>query len=135
MADSYQLTIVTPERTVYSEQITSLIAPGLDGYFGVLAHHAPMLAQLGIGRLATEHPDGRQDVLAIAGGFLEVSPQGATILADAAERQTDIDLARAEAAERRARERIARHDADLDQARVEAALARAHNRVEVSRHR
>jgi F-type H+-transporting ATPase subunit epsilon len=135
MADSYQLTIVTPERTVYSQRITSLIAPGLDGYFGVLAHHAPMLAQLGIGRLATEHPDGRQDVLAIAGGFLEVSPNGATILADAAEKQADIDVARAEAAERRARERVERHEANIDQARVEAALSRAHNRLEVARHR
>jgi F-type H+-transporting ATPase subunit epsilon len=135
MADSYQLTIVTPERTVYSQEITSLIAPGLDGYFGVLAHHAPMLAQLGIGRLATEHPDGRQDVLAIAGGFLEVSPTGATILADAAERQSDIDVARAEAAERRARERMERRETNLDQARVESALSRAHNRLEVARHR
>lgn len=135
MADSYQLTIVTPERTVYSQNIVSLIAPGLDGYFGVLAHHAPMLAQLGIGRLATEHPDGRQDVMAIAGGFLEVSPHGATILADAAEKQADIDIARAEAAERRARERAERRDADLDQTRVEAALSRAHNRLEVARHR
>lgn len=135
MADSYQLTIVTPERTVYAERITSLIAPGLDGYFGVLAHHAPMLAQLGIGRLATEHPDGRQDVMAIAGGFLEVGPGGATILADAAERQSDIDVARAEAAERRARERIERHESHLDQTRVEAALSRAHNRLEIARHR
>jgi F-type H+-transporting ATPase subunit epsilon len=135
MAESYQLNIVTPERTVYSEQVTSIIAPGLDGYFGVLAHHAPMLAQLGVGRLAVEQPGGHQDVLAIAGGFLEVGPGGATILADAAERQSDIDLARAEASERRARERLAARDADLDMARVESALARAHNRAEVARHR
>jgi F-type H+-transporting ATPase subunit epsilon len=135
MAESYLLTIVTPERTVYSKSITSLIAPGLDGYFGVLAHHAPMLAQLGVGRLAVELADGSQDVMAIAGGFLEVGPGGATLLADAAESQKDIDVTRAEAAEKRARERITLHDADLDMPRAEHALARAHNRVEIARHR
>ena len=135
MAESYQLTIVTPERTVYSQAITSLIAPGLDGYFGVLAHHAPMLAQLGVGRLAVELADGSQDVMAVAGGFLEVGPGGATLLADAAEIQKDIDVTRAEAAEKRARERITLHDAGLDMSRAEQALARAHNRVEIARHR
>ena len=135
MADAFRLQIVTPERTVYSEQVTSVIAPGVDGYFGVLANHAPMLAEVGIGRLVADRAGGGQDVLAVAGGFLEVRGDTTTVLADSAERQTDIDVQRAEAAAARARERLADRSAGTDVDRAEAAMLRALNRVRVTTHR
>jgi F-type H+-transporting ATPase subunit epsilon len=123
------LKIVTPERTVYAESIVSLVAPGVDGYFGVLAHHAAMLAEVGVGRLTAIHADGSKDEMAVAGGFLEVGSDATTVLADSAERKQDIDVHRAEAALQRAKERLAQPERDIDMARAEAALTRALNRM------
>lgn len=134
MPESFTLKIVTPEKTAFSEEVVSVVAPGVDGYFGVLAHHAPMLAEVGIGRLVAERPSGQEDVLAVAGGFMEVRDNTATILADAAEVPTEIDAARAEEAAERAERRLTSGE-HIDIARAEAALARARNRLEIAARR
>ncbi len=130
----YDLQVVTPERVVLSESVVSLIAPGTEGKFGVLARHAPLVAELGIGELSLTRPDGTRDELAIANGFLEVSADGVTVLADAAERLDEIDVERAELAGQRAERRMSREAAepDLDIERARVALLRAMNRLKTA---
>jgi F-type H+-transporting ATPase subunit epsilon len=132
MPDSFRLQIVTPERTVYSEEVVSMIAPGVDGYFGVLAHHAPMLAEVGVGRLVAERAGGARDVLSVAGGFLQVRDDATMVLADAAEARENIDLQRARQALERARERLADRAPGLDVERAESARQRAMSRIEIA---
>jgi len=81
MAD-YRLQIITQTRTVFDRMVESIVAPGGDGYLGVLAHHAPLLSTLGSGRLQVRERPGHEFVFQVEGGFLEVSRNVATILAD-----------------------------------------------------
>ncbi|UCF78502.1 MAG: ATP synthase F1 subunit epsilon [Candidatus Eiseniibacteriota bacterium] len=127
----FRLRILTLEESFYEGDVDSLIAPGADGYFGVLAHHAPMLAALRPGKLLVRERDSIENVYAVSGGFLEVSDNSVTLLADAIESAADIDLTRAEQAKQRALERISSRRGDVDIARAEAALTRALNRVAV----
>src|SRR5207253_2375633 len=101
------LEVVTPDRSVVNERVDEVEIPGADGYFGVLPGHTPLLAALQVGQLWYRRG---QDVqyLSIAFGFAEVQPDRVTILAQIAERADEIDIARAEAAKRRAEERLAR---------------------------
>ena len=127
---TFQLEIVTPEKTVYSGEIESLRAPGSEGEFGVLARHRAMLAALGVGRIQFKETGAEDRQVVTSGGFAEVHGSGVTILAETAEFGEEIDLARAEAARDRARERLGRRrDADVDEARAEIALLRAVNRL------
>ena len=127
---TFQLEIVTPEKTVYSGEIESLRAPGSEGEFGVLARHRAMLAALGVGRIQFKETGAENRQVATSGGFAEVHGSGVTILAETAEFGEEIDLARAEAARDRARERLSRRrDADVDETRAEIALLRAVNRL------
>ena len=129
---SLRLDIVTAERVVYSEDVDAVIAPGVEGQLGILPHHAPLMTTLQAGELRVKRGGG-EDVLAISGGFLEVRPDRVIILADAAERAEEIDVARAEAAKRRAEQRLAdKHARGLDEATYEAALRRAMARLTVA---
>jgi len=83
MAD-FKLHIVTPTQVVYDDTVTSIIAPGALGYLGVLAHHAPLITTLGTGTLTVRRADESREYQ-IAGGFLEVSNNVATILCDSFE--------------------------------------------------
>ena len=132
MPPVYQLQVIAPEQMVYEGRAVSLVAPGREGYFGVLAHHAPMVAELATGVLTVEEERGARRRFAITGGFLEVEHDQVHVLADAAEAGEDIDVARAQAAERRAREWLARHRPEVDIARAQAALQRALNRLRVA---
>ncbi len=93
---SFHLSIVSPDRSVAEEPVLSLIVPGIDGYFGMLADHAPIVAGLKAGLIEYEQEHGQRHYVAVAGGFLEMDGKKATVLADAAERATEIDLAKAE---------------------------------------
>ncbi len=129
---SLRLDIVTAERVVYSEDVDVVIAPGVEGQLGILPHHAPLMTTLQAGELRVRR-GGEEDSLAISGGFLEVRPDRVIILADAAERAEEIDVARAEAAKKRAEQRLAdRHAAGLDEARAETAMRRALARLTVA---
>ena len=132
MADRLTLEITTPMRLVVSEAVDEVIAPGVEGYFGVLPGHAPFLTTLGIGVLT--YRIGRDEFhLAMAGGFAEVRNDKVIILADSAERPDEIDRARAERARERAERRVGgRTDEEVDFARCQAALARALTRLQVS---
>ncbi len=131
---SVRLDIVTAERVVYSEEVDVIVAPGVEGQLGILPHHAPLMTMLQPGELLVRK-GGEESSMAITGGFLEVRPDRVIILADAAERAEEIDLARAEAAKRRAQERLRHPVAEIDAARAEAALARSLARIKVGQRR
>jgi F-type H+-transporting ATPase subunit epsilon len=131
MADRLTLEVATPSRLVVSESVDEVVAPGTEGYFGVLPRHAPLLATLGIGELT--YRIGRDEFhLAVSGGFAEVRNDKVIVLADAAERPEDVDRVRAERARERAERRLSgRSDEEVDYARAAAALARALTRLHV----
>jgi len=128
---SIKLDIVTAERAVYAEDVDMIIAPGVEGQLGILPHHAPLMTTLQAGELRVKK-GGEEVSLAISGGFLEVRPDRVVVLADAAERTEEIDIARAEEAKRRAQERLAEKlTPGIDEARTEAALLRSLARLRV----
>jgi F-type H+-transporting ATPase subunit epsilon len=126
-----QLQIVSAERSLVNEQVDEVEIPGADGYFGVLPGHTPLLAVLGIGDLWYRQGSNKHH-LAIAFGFAEVQPDRVTILAQIAEKPEDIDVARAEAAKKRAEERMAKPAVDMDFERARIALAKALIRLQVA---
>jgi F-type H+-transporting ATPase subunit epsilon len=130
---SLKLDIVTAERIVYSADVDIVIAPGVAGQLGILPHHAPLMTILQAGELVVRR-GGEEESLAISGGFLEVRPDRVIILADSAERADEIDVARAEAARKRAEDRLKERQAvGLDESRAaEAALQRAVARITVA---
>ena len=125
------LQIVTPDKLVVRGQVDELQVPGASGYFGVLPGHAPLLAALTVGELWYRKRSERTYV-AIAFGFAEVLPDSVTILAQLAERADEIDVTRAEAAKKRAEERLARPATEIDFERARVALAKAVARLQVS---
>jgi F-type H+-transporting ATPase subunit epsilon len=129
-----RLEIVTAERVVFSEDVDVVIAPGIEGQLGLLPHHSPLMTTLEPGELLVRK--GKEEFsLAITGGFVEVRPDRIIILADAAERVEEIDVARAEEAKRRAEERLKERAPEVDLLRAEAALRRSLMRLEVAARR
>ena len=125
------LQIVTPDRSVVTEQVDEVEIPGAQGYFGVLPGHTPLLATLAVGEL-WYRKGSEKFYLSIAFGFAEVLPDRVTILAQLAERPDDIDIARAEAARRRAEERLAKPEPEMDFERARIALLKSLARLQVS---
>lgn len=91
MAETFQLDIVTPERTVFSGRAEELVAPGLLGEFGILPGHANLLAELGVGPLKYRS-GGSEQVLAASGGFAEVTGERVTVLLDRALSKDEIEV-------------------------------------------
>jgi F-type H+-transporting ATPase subunit epsilon len=131
LPDRIQLVIVTPQRQILKETVTEVTLPGADGYLGVLPGHAPLITELGVGELTYRTAGGQSGLLAIIRGFAEVLPDRVSLLAETAEFAEDIDLARAEAALKRAQERMARSGENIDWDRATLALARALVRIQV----
>ena len=128
-----RLEIVTPDQVVLSSDVEYVGAPGVDGEFGVLAGHIPLLTALSIGTLV--YRIGNKDYMAfIAGGFAEVADNQITILAQAAELAENIDVERAEKAKARAEERLqnAKHQDGIDIVRAENAMKRALTRLKIA---
>jgi len=125
------LEIVTPDRSLVREEVDEVVVPGSEGYLGVLPGHTPLLAVLKVGELWFRIGQEKHD-LAIAGGFVEVLPDRVTVLADIAERAQDIDLARAEAAQKRAEQRLAQPPMDFDIDRARMALLKSLVRIHVA---
>lgn len=135
MAGQLTLRIISPEREVCDEQVDSVRVPGVDGSFGILPRHAPMVAAVEVGVLRYRQ-GGVEKTLFVSDGFAEVKDNVVRIVCDAGERPDEIDEARAKEAEQRARERLARKGPAmtgteaLDFLRAEAALRRALKRQE-----
>ena len=124
--------VVTPTRMVVRDEVEEVIAPGAEGYFGVLGGHLPFMSTLKSGELAYRK-NGTWRYLAISWGYAEVLPQTVIILAEAPEKAEEIDVARAQQARDRAVERMARWgDESIDVLRAQVSLARALTRIEVA---
>jgi len=133
MAGELRVEVVTAERVVYQvDDADMVIAPGTEGTLGILPRHAPLVSLLSMGEMRVKR--GREeDSLTIFGGFLEVANNVVRVLADAAERAEEIDLARAEEARQRAVARLRERRADMDRRRAEMALRRSTIRLAVGR--
>jgi len=129
-----RLEIVTAERTVFADDVSEVVAWGVEGQLGILPHHAPLMTMLQPGDLLIKKDD-EEHYLAISGGFLEVRPDKVIILADACERAEEIDVERAEAARHRAEEILKTRPPEMDTAAAEAALRRSLARIKVAERR
>jgi F-type H+-transporting ATPase subunit epsilon len=129
------LEIVTPERLVYSDEVDSVVCPGVEGELGVLPHHAPLLTTLGFGELRIRK-GGQEELFAIAGGFLQVRPDKVVVMAETADLASDIDLAKAEEARKEAERALSEgFEEPADMARARASLQRALLRIRVAERR
>ena len=126
-----QLQIVSADRLLVNEQVDEVQIPGSEGYLGVLPGHTPLLATLQVGELWYRRGQDKHH-LSIAFGFVEVQPDRVTVLAQIAEPAAEIDAARAEAARKRAEERLAKPTTDVDFERARIALLKALVRLQVA---
>ena len=136
---SIKLEIVSPDRGVYSDDITMLIVRSTGGELGILPHHAPLVTGLLPHAMHVKFPD-REELIAVSGGFMEVQPEKITVLASAAEEPIDIDINRAQRAYERAQERLQllRESPDtqggiIDEQRASLALKRAMARLQTAK--
>jgi F-type H+-transporting ATPase subunit epsilon len=123
-----RLEIVTPERKVYEEDVNMVVVKGVAGELGILPNHIPLVTPLKIAPVKAKK-DGKDEYIAVHGGFMEVRKDKVVILAEAAELGKDIDLVRARQAKERAERRLADRSTELDHRRAEAALQRAMSRI------
>ena len=131
---TFRLEIVTAERMVFSDDVSAVIAWGVEGQLGILPHHAPLMTMLQPGDILIRK-DKEEEFFAISGGFLEVRPDKVIILADACERADEIDIARAEEAKKRAQETMKAAPLTVGAAAAEAALRRSLARLKVAERR
>ena len=128
---SLALQIVSADRLLVQEQVDEVEVPADGGYLGILPGHTPLLALLHVGELWYRQGH-EKSYLHIAFGFAEVQPDRVTILAEIAEKAEEIDVARAEAAKRRAEEELARPTIDMDFERARIALLKSLIRLQVA---
>lgn len=133
MAAEFTLSVVAPDREVLDQPVTSAIAPGVEGYFGVLAGHTPIVAALKPGLLEYTDSTGNRHYVSIAGGFAEVTGTRMTVLADAAERAQDVDAKRAEEALDRARKALRGESSEMSQPEAVEAIERASARLRATK--
>ena len=134
MAKKFKVSITTAEQLLLETEAVSLQLPGIAGYLGILANHAPLVTALvpGMMTLRTEEGGGpgTVSVFAVSNGFVEVARNEVSVMVDSCEPAPDIDVTRAEQALQRAKERLAdRRNPDIDVTRAEAAMARAKARL------
>jgi F-type H+-transporting ATPase subunit epsilon len=132
VAETFQLEIVTPAKLMVKDVAEEAQIPGLSGYLGILPGHAPLITELAVG-VITYKASGATHTLSVAWGFAEVLPDKVTILAEAAERPREIDVARAQEAKNRAEALLKSNDPKVDYARAEDALQRAETRLSVAK--
>lgn len=126
------VSVVTPDGTVFEGNVEMVSARAQSGELGILPRHIPLVAPLDIGAVRLKN-GSNVELVAVSGGFIEVRPDKVTILAEAAEIPTDIDVDRARAAKERAERRL--NDAkkeEIDYKRAQLALRRAINRMDVA---
>jgi len=134
MAGNIKLEVVTPEKSVVSEEAQIVMAPGSLGEFGVLIGHTPFFTTLKVGIIRYKDIKGEERFVFVNGGFAEALPDRVTVLAESAERRRDIDVERAKSSLKRAQERFekAGDREDIDFIRVRAALERALQRIKLA---
>ena len=129
---SLRVEIVTPEKSAFSGDVESFSAPGTSGGFKILRDHAPFLTTISVGEVKLRDESGNETIYSTSGGFVEVSMNNVTFLADTIERKDEIDIERAKSAQLRAEERLRKKEDGTNIARATAALARAINRLKIA---
>ncbi|WP_058486013.1 F0F1 ATP synthase subunit epsilon [Defluviitalea phaphyphila] len=127
------LQIITPDKKFFDEEVDRIVFKTTEGDIGILPNHEPLTTIISIGYIKIKQEE-KERKASLIGGFAEIQPDKVTILADAAEWPHEIDRSRAEAAKRRAEERLAKKSAEIDRARAETALKRALVRLEISQY-
>lgn len=133
MSNTFLVEIVTPERIAYTAMASMVSVVGVEGGLGIMADHIPMVTPLRIAPVTVKH-DGKEDIIAVNGGFIEVRKDKVVILAESAELPQDINLERATAAKQRAEQRLQAKRDEIDYRRAEMSLQRAMNRINVKQH-
>ena len=129
MADTFQLEVATPERLLIREPVSEAQIPAASGMIGVLPDHAPLLGELGTGELSYVGSQGRRTMF-VSGGWIQVLNNQVRVIAERAEHASEIDVARADAALKRANERLTNPaGAAIDVARALNAAKRAEARL------
>lgn len=131
MADTFQLEVATPEKSLVDEQVTEVQLPGKNGYMGILAGHAPLLSILGAGLLSYEGGGGPHK-LVIAGGFVEVFDNHVRVLADNAELPQDVQVDRARADLNEASQSLAKAQTEQESDRALETMQRAQARIDAA---
>ncbi len=129
----FQLSIVTPEKVVFEGQVVSLLVPGMEGYLGVLSNHAPLITALQPGRIEFQDDQDKIQIFSVSGGFVEVSGNKATLLADTAEHCEEIDIDRAQTALEKALKSLQDKEkaGEVSTPEAKEAARRAANRVRI----
>ena len=132
----FALRVVSVERSLFEGDVEFIIASGADGELGVLARHAPLMTALKPGPLRIQETyGGPEELLFVGGGFMEVLPERVTVLADTAERAEEISIDKAEAARKRAQEKLAGTLSTAEEVEFQQALAMAEARLRLARAR
>lgn len=132
MAKTFYLEIVTPDRSFFSGDVEILIVKTPNGEMGILGGHIPMVVAIAIGPIKIKK-DGEWLEAFMSEGFMEIKQENSILLADTAEWPNEIDINRAKAAEKRARERLQRQLSQIEYIRSQAALQRALSRLKVAK--
>lgn len=132
----FKLTIVTPEKVFCETDAKSLVAPGIDGYVGILSHHAPLITALKPGKIEYRDANDKMHVLAVAGGFLEVSNNVVTVLAEEVEYASDIDVQKAQEEYDREKHRLisaGKGETNIDLPTIRANIEKQANRIKIAK--
>lgn len=133
MAREFQLSVVAPDRAVVEEASTSVVVPGIDGYFGLLAGHVPLIAALKPGVMEYTDPSNNRHHVYVGGGFIEVSGSRVSILADEAKRAIEIDVATEEKSLEEARKALRGEESSIGSEEAVIEIERALQRIKAAR--
>ena|ERR1043165_9539798 len=133
MPNDFTLSIVAPDRLVVEDQATSVIAPGFEGYFGVMSGHVPLIAALKPGILEYLDSNNQRHYVYTGGGFAEVTPTRVTILADEASKTEDLTVSDAEAKLEEARKALRGESTVMDSETAVLEIDRAIARLRAAR--
>ncbi len=125
MANTFHVDVVSAEEQIFSGEATFVALPGEAGELGIYPKHTPLITRIRPGAVRIEKAGGGEEFVFVAGGILEVQPNGVTVLADTAIRGGDLDEAKAQAAKQAAEELMQSQDAQIDYAKAQAELASA----------
>jgi F-type H+-transporting ATPase subunit epsilon len=134
MAKTLRLEIITPEATVYSEDVDMVTLPGVEGQLGIFPEHIRLMTQLVPGEMIVRK-DGHDDFLAVGEGLIEITGDRVSIVTDMAIAAAKIDEAKVEEARQRAAARLREKISDEEVASVNASLARSLAQLHVKRRR
>ncbi len=123
MANTIHVDVVSAEEQIFSGEAEFVVLPGEAGELGIYPRHTPLMTRIKPGAVRIRLPGGEEELIFVAGGILEVQPQVVTVLADTAIRGGDLDEAKAQEAQQRAKEAMANARSDIDLARAQSEFA------------